>query len=232
MNAALDIPGFLDRRPIVWTFTMLHTYSSICPHQAAHRFVYKTIPFVSTPAMEFGTQAHTALEHRVGANKPLPDQFRHWEKFAEPFDGRNAKTELKLAVNAKGQATGYLANDVWGRGKADVVLAHETTAYLADWKTGNSKYEDPFELRVQALLLNVKFPQLTKIKASYVWLKEDRVGDVYDVSDTLSTWNEVSALVEAIEDDRKQGRFEKRKGPLCKWCPVFSCENNQNPDKP
>lgn len=224
----LSIPGFLDRRPIVWSFTMLHTYRDICPHQAAQRFVYKTVPFTETPAMKHGIEVHTAMEHRVGAGKPLPEAYRKWEPFAEPFDGRNAKTELKLGVTVHGHTTGFFDANVWGRGKADVVLQHETTAFLADWKTGNSKYEDPFELRVQAVLLNAKHPELKTIKANYVWLKEDRVGTVYDVSDTLSTWQEIQALVSAIEADKKAGQFEKKKGPLCKWCPVRECEHNAN----
>ena len=105
---------------------------------------------------------------------------------------------MKLGVTAKGSATGFFDKDVWGRGKADCVLMSDDAAYLADWKTGGSKYEDPFELAVQAMLLNAKFPGLRTIRASYVWLKEERVGQVYDVSDTAKTWNEICEIVRSV----------------------------------
>jgi hypothetical protein len=223
-----DIPQFLDRRPLVWTFTMLHTYKDICPYQAAQRFIYKTIPFVKTPAMAFGEEVHSTMEYRVGGGKPLPEKFRHWEPFAAPFDGRGAQVELKLGITETGHATGFFDDDVRGRGKADVVLLHNSTAFMNDWKTGNSKYEDPFELRVHAVLLHAKFPYLTKIKATYTWLKDNRVSVPYDVSDTQSTWNEIQQLVAMITEDKKNGSFEKRKGPLCAHCPCKECEFNKN----
>lgn len=228
MNVSLDIPAYLDRRPMVWTFTMLHTYKNICPYQAAERFVYKKIPFVETAAMKFGNEVHSAFEFRVGSGKPLPDSMRQWEVFATPFDGRNPHTELRLGITREGHATGFFDQNVWGRGKADCVVVQDTNAYLGDWKTGNSKYEDPFELRVQAVLLHAKFPQLKTIKANYVWLKEHRFSHTYDVSDTQATWNEINQIVGAIEDDRKVNKFEKREGPLCKHCPCFDCEYNKN----
>lgn len=229
MNQSPDIPAFLDRRPLVWNYTMLHTYKEICPHQAAERFIYKTIPFVETEAMKFGKDVHSAMEYRIGG-KPLPEQFRHWEDFVAPLAARGVKAEMKLAVTAQGHATGYFDKDVWGRGKVDATISSETAAYLGDFKTGGSKYEDPFELRVHAMLLNAKFPALKIIKAQYIWLKEERWGEVYDVSDTLSTWNEVSAIVAAIEADKKHRAFAKRRGPLCAYCPVADCEHNNNPE--
>ena len=83
-------------------------------------------------------------------------------------------------------------------------------------------------MRVQSVLLHAKFPTLTKIKAQYCWLKENRFGSLYDVSDTQSTWNEIQTLVKGIEADRQAGKFEKRQGPLCKHCPCKNCEYNKN----
>ena len=226
------IPAFLDRRPLIWSYTMLDGFRSKCAYQAAQRYVYKTLPYVESPAMKWGNDVHAAFEHRVGGGKPLPESMMKWEHFAAPFDGRGAKTELKLGVTMKGSATGFFDKDVWGRGKADCVLMSEDAAYLADWKTGGSRYEEPFELEVQAVLLNAKFPGLRTIRASYVWLKEDRISKVYDVSDTAKTWNEIGEIVRAVESDKKRGEFKKKKGPLCAYCNVYACENNNNPDKP
>lgn len=226
-----DIPAFLDRRPFVWSFTILHTYKNVCPYQMAQRYIYKTTPYVETPAMKWGNEVHAALEHRVGAGKPLPEPMMQWEKFAKPFDGRGAKTEMKLGVTMQGTATGFFDKNVWGRGKVDTTLMNDTTAYFCDWKTGKSDYEDRFELDVQAVLLNVKFPQLRSIVGQYAWLKEDRLSEMYDLSDTRKTWNEIGEIVRAIEADKKSGEFKKKRSGLCLWCDVYDCENNKNPKK-
>lgn len=232
MTPPADIPPFLDRRPLVWSFTMLHTYRDVCPHQMAHRYIWKTTSYSETAAMKFGNDVHAALEHRVGSQKPLPLEMQKWDGFAMPFDGRGAVTEQKLGVTAKGLSCGFFDKEVWGRGKIDLTLMIGETAYFLDWKTGGSKYEDRFELDVQAVLLNAKYPMLTKFVGQFAWLKEDRLGQIYDLSDTRKTWTEIGQLVTAIEADKKSGEFAKKRSGLCGWCDVFSCEHNSNPNKP
>ena len=45
------------------------------------------------------------------------------------------------------------------------------------------------------------------------------------------TWREVNRLAAEIERDKQAGVFEKRQGPLCRFCDVYDCENNSNPKK-
>ena len=86
----------------------------------------------------------------------------HCEKFAVPFDGREVQTEAWYYIDDTGRACDRFAKNKFGHGKLDLVLINDTTGYLNDWKFGSSKYEDPFELEVGALLLHAKFPQLKK----------------------------------------------------------------------
>ena len=218
------IPNFLDRKPLIWSYSLLNTYRSVCPHQMFRRYIVKDLPFVKSPEMKWGNDVHSAFEHRIGSNIPLPNSMRQWEHFASPFAHKGAMVELKLGVTADGQPTGFFDKNVKGRGKADLVLIRNTTAYMLDWKTGGSKYEDPFELEVCALLLKVKFPTLQTIKGQYAWLKENRVGTLYDLSNTELTWSEVNALLRKIEEDRAAGEFSKRQSGLCGFCAVPDCE--------
>ena len=234
MTDTLAIPAFLDRRPLVFSYTFLHTYSAVCPHQAYRRYILKDQPYSETPAMKWGNDVHTAFEFRLTGRKPLPETMRQWEHFAIPFDGRNVRPEQKLGLTVQGTATGYFDNNVWLRGKIDApiiaTVPEPYNAYICDWKTGSSKYEDPFELEVGALLLHAKYPSLKKIHAQYAWLKEDRLSQVYDVSDTAGTWRVVNETVRQIEADRQSGQFKKKKSGLCGWCSVADCENNTNPE--
>jgi hypothetical protein len=225
-----DIPGFLKRpQPLIFSYTMLHTYENICPHQAYRRYVKRDIPYASTPAMDYGNRVHEAFELRIGTGKPLPIDFQIWEPFAVPFDGLKAKTELKVAIDRKGYPADY-----WGkgnanpfiRGKIDTVASKEVSAYIVDWKTGNSKYEDPYELEIGAMMFRAKYPEIVNIKGAYAWLKENRLSKVYDLSDVKGTWDKTHAIVKKIEDDRATGQFEKRKSGLCGWCPCDDCEHH------
>ena len=229
-----DLPKFLDRRPLIFSYTFLDTYENKCPYLAAQRYIYRTVKYVETPEMKRGNEVHAAFEHRIGSGKPLPDDMRQFEPFAVAFDGKGAKTEQKLAITAEGYSCGYWSDkpQVWLRGKLDTALMNGTVAYLIDWKTGNPKYEDRFELDVGALLLHAANPQLTKIVGQYAWLRENRLSQPYDLSDTSATWRKVNAIAARIEADKANGTFEKKQSPLCRFCELYTCENNTNPNKP
>lgn len=219
------IPPFLDRRPFVGTFTILSSYKN-CGHQMFRRYVAKDQPYVETPEMKFGNEVHSAFEYRVGSQKPLPETMKDWEKFAAPFDGLMPLVEQKLGINAEGRAVGFWDGSVWFRGKADLAIIKGETAYINDWKTGKSSYEDPFELETNAVLIHAKNPHLKKIVGSYTWLKEGRVSQMYDLSDTRRTWTEMCRLMGEILERKKTGQFEKTKSGLCGYCSVEDCENH------
>ena len=197
----------------------------------ARRYIVKDQPYVETPEMKWGNEVHSAFEYRVGSSKPLPETMKQWEHFAQPFDGQFAKVEQKLGISAEGKCVGYWDGSVWFRGKADLAIIRGETAYINDWKTGKSSYEDPFELETNAVLIHAKYPQLKKIIGSYTWLKENRVSQMYDLSDTRSTWNEICRLMGEIIALKKTGQFSKTKSGLCGWCSVDDCENYFISDK-
>jgi hypothetical protein len=222
-----DIPAFLDRRaakPLIYTYSMLNAYRN-CGHAMYRRYIKKDQPYTETPQIKFGNDGHTAFEHRVGSRKPLTPPFDKWEHFAAALDGRGANVELKLAITSEGRATGFWDSDCWFRGKIDVTIRQKEKAYIRDWKFANSKYEDPFELETNALLLKAKYPELQIVKGDYVWMKENRVGQAFDLSAFGATWNEINRLVGLIEADRASGEFEKKKSGLCGWCTVEDCEH-------
>lgn len=224
-----SIPPFLDRRKLIFTFTMLNSYRN-CGYAMFRKYVKKDIPYIQSEAAKHGDEGHIAMERRIGSRQALPAQFQHCEKHAAAFDNRGALTELKLAMTDHGRTTGYWDSDCWFRGKADTVVLQPPKAYIRDWKFGSSKYEDPFELECNALLLKAKYPELETIRGDYCYLKEDRVGQSYDLSRFRATWDEINRLVKLIEADRTSGVFAKRRSGLCGWCDVKDCEHNRKHD--
>ena len=232
MTKNLDIPAFLDRRPIVWSYSLLHCFDDICPYQGEARYITRSIKFVETEEIKWGNRVHEAFEMRVGGNKPLPLEMQSWERFAAPYDGRGARVEQWFGITADGHACDSRAANVWGRGKVDLHIVNGEAAFVNDWKTGNSKYEDPFELEVSALLINARYPQLKKIIGQYTWLKDERTSQTYDLSNTAATWKRVCDIMTKILAWRAAGDYPKNRTPLCGWCQRFDCENNSNPSKP
>ena len=223
-----DIPPFLDRRPFVGSYTILNNYKT-CPHRMYRQYIAKDLgPFVETPEMKWGDDVHKAFELRLQGGKPLPQNMQQWEHFAVPLVGAgDLLVEQKFGITAEGKTCDFFAKDVWFRGKVDVVLSSANKAYLPDFKTGSSKYENDFELRTNAMLVQAKYPHLTVLKGAYVWLKEDRMGEQFDLSNTLGTWKEVQALMSDILTRKKTGDWPKEKGPLCGWCSVLDCEHHR-----
>lgn len=232
MNALdLDIPSYLKRtkdnqmpvKPLVFSFTLLKTADS-CMYKTYRMYVKKDVPYSETPEMKWGNKVHTAMEHRLGG-KPLPENMRQWEPIVAAYAERSAKPEMKLGINRNGRSVGFWGDDVFLRGKIDVTILNGDAAFLPDYKTGSSRYEDSFELEIQALMLKAVYPHLQRIAGYYVWLKENRIGQVHDLSDTRSTWAKVHNKVETIEDAIATGEWPKNKTPLCGYCPIADCEN-------
>lgn len=228
MLAPVDnIPAFLDRRPFVGTFTNLQAFRN-CEHAFYRRYIKRDQPYVETEAMRFGNEVHAAFEQRLNkTRKPLPPSMQQWEHFAAPFDKYEVLTEQKLGMTDRARQTGFFDSDVWFRGKADVVVLQldKGMAFIADWKTGKSVFEDPFELATNALLLKVNYPELKKILGSYAWIKENRMSQQYDLSDFKSTFMEIGRLMKLVVEKRKSGEWTKKKSGLCGWCSVADCEN-------
>lgn len=211
-------------KPVVYSFTMLNTADN-CLYKAFRQYVKRDIPYVESPEMKWGNEVHSAFEHRLGG-KPLPHNMIHWEPLVSAYVDRKALPEMKLGVTREGRPTGFFDKDVFLRGKIDATMVNGPAAFLADWKTGNSKYEHPFELEVQAVLLKASRPTIQKIGGHYVYLKEDRVGHLYDLSDVSSTWAKINNKIEVIEDAIASREWPKNKNPLCGYCSCTDCEHH------
>lgn len=211
----------------IGSYTFYNTLQT-CPHQAYHRYVGKTLPFVSTPEMDWGNQVHAALEARIKQAAPLPEEMKAAEGLAKQFADMSkvvaVRAELQLAMTVDGKPCEWKADAAWFRGKLDCVTRTETSAWMVDWKTGNVR-EDPFELECGALLLKVNRPQLGSIVGEYFWLKIGQAGLRYTLNNHGATYEKLVNLRREAETYLEKGEWPKRKSPLCGYCQVKSCEN-------
>lgn len=212
--------------PPPWSFSFLQAYDQ-CPKKAYHIYVAKDIPWKETDERRRGNETHTAFEKRLSAGKPLPKDLEGWEPFCNSLQKHNPEAELALGISTSGTILPFFdkTGQIYGRVKIDVAMIQGPAAFILDWKTGK-KREDPFELKIQGMMLKARNPELTKITAQYAWVVAGELGKAHDVSDALGTWNDINGRVETIRKYGSQSHWPARQSPLCGWCEVLSCPYN------
>ena len=207
------------------SFSFLNDFAN-CPHKAYRRYVKKDLPRPpETPEQREGNTTHRLIMMYLrGHPNRLPVSL---EPFVLPFKARKAEAEVWLAMTEDMRP----ANEdepVWLKGKIDVLIVEPPNAFIVDWKTGKVR-EDPKELLTYALLLRANFPEVNKISGCYVWLKEGRMGAVYDLTDVNRTYHAIKAAARQAEGYQLLGDWPAEPNALCAWCPVADCRFNCNP---
>jgi hypothetical protein len=203
---------------MIWSYSFLSNFDR-CPKQAEARYISKSLSYVETEEAVRGTQAHRLIDARLkGESNALPIEYEKYIDWVLRFS-RSPLTEHAIGVTRDWRPVDFYSSDVWGRGKLDCAIVFGNNAIIIDWKTGKSR-EDPFELYLQALLLNSIYPTLKVIHGFYIWLKEDYFGRIYDLSETdcMRQW------VEWRMAEIDQSRWPAKRNPLCKWCTLSVCE--------
>lgn len=224
-----------DGKPIILSYFQLNDYIT-CPKRFGHRHYFKNCPQENKSRQQTtGIDAHDAIKRRIKLNEPLPSEYESYESVCkEVFEdkGRIKHVELALGCTADARACSFFDDRCCLRARLDLALVASPRALVIDWKTGKP-WEDPFELRLQALLLKIHMPDLEVLTANYYWLKENRLGIPYNVSDVEKTWETVHRYAFGIQRRIVANDWPPDEGPLCGYCPVSydQCAHKREPKK-
>lgn len=206
-----------------WSFTNLGDFAN-CRHKFFRKHVAKDLPKeAKSPEQLAGIEAHAMFEKWINQNAWGDDKFY---SLVKPILAMGATAERKYGMALDGKACGFFM-DPWGRGVVDVEILRGDTAVLFDWKTGKVR-EDDRELKCQALLLKANNPHIKKVTGAYIWLRENRMGAVYDLSNTDRAMRANITATEQMQDCLEKDRWAKSPNPLCGCCPVKDCEHNRS----
>lgn len=212
-----------------WSHSLLSDFAN-CPEKACRKYVVRDLPKEDmTPERQWGIDVHKALEDRLnsGAHTELSRPYEHFvTSLVGPTLDNRPSAERKLGVTSGGGPASFFG-DPWGRGVIDVLKVDGPNALILDWKTGKVR-EDPAELFTHAILVKAHFPEVKKITGAYVWLKENKLGKPYDLSNTERAWNAAVASMRTLKGYLETGYFPKTPNALCGWCPVKDCEHNRS----
>lgn len=210
-----------------WSYSSLSKYET-CPRQYHEVKVLKR--FVDTPgdAALWGTRAHDMFEKRIRDKTPLPHDLAPWEDIAQLFDNvkGDVHAELELAVDSALRPCDWEDPNAWARGIIDLLVVDGRMGRAYDWKTGKIK-DDPSQLKLFSALVMAHYPEVERVKTTYVWLKfDDLTPATYDRSSYHSIWQSFLPRVRRLELAYEQDKWEPRPSGLCRgWCPCTDCEH-------
>lgn len=212
-----------------------HSYSAVKDYTGCRRRyhevrILKKFKQGDTEATLYGTAVHKAFEDFVQRGIPLPPQFERFSSYVEPLAGLGGTTlcEHKMGLRRDLSPCEFFAPDVWFRGIPDFLHLNEarTVARVADYKTGKSaRFADPGQIALMAAMVMQHYPTVQKVKGMLMFVVAKQMIPCEftraELPDILSKW---AGEANMIEEQADTGVWNPTSGPLCRFCPVATCE--------
>lgn len=225
-------------KPLPWSYTALSTFTN-CPKQYYHKYVAKDVKEVKSQQQLWGTSVHEAFEARQGPDRvALPDELAVHEPFMQKIEGGwegSIMVELDAALNKRLQPCGFFSDDVWWRGKVDLLkyantlegkqVTH-TQAKIVDYKTGKIK-PDFRQLKLFALWGFYYFPKAPTIDVEFYWtVDQSTTRKVYGRAEIPEMWGSFVGDLKQYAEAFATEKWQPRPSGLCNgWCPVKDCQH-------
>jgi len=216
-----------------WSYSSIKTFEQ-CPKKYFHLKIAKDVKDEPGEAAEYGTAVHLAAEEFIRDGKPIPDKFAFMRPIVEPLAAKQGEkhTELRLGVAKTDTGfapTTFFAKDVWYRGIVDLLIVDGTKGWMIDYKTGkNAKYADTKQLDILAAAVFTRFPQLRKLKSALAFVVSNEFVKKEHTSDlSKSYFATFTPELDRLSVAENTGVWNANSGPLCKFCPVTTCEHNR-----
>lgn len=212
--------------PIAMSYSRLNVFEQ-CPARFDYQYVSKRVKDQPNEASAYGDRVHKTLEARgkgelIATDAETVDTTKRWGGLVDKVINAPGEKlfEHQMAVNDALEPVDWFAEDVRIRAIADVLVTHEDSAYVIDWKTGKVK-NDPTQLQLFALMVFWHFPRINTVNTSFVWLKfKDVTKAKYERRYARAMWDAMSPRFAKVQSTVALGVFPTKPGPLCPWCPA------------
>jgi hypothetical protein len=177
--------------------------------------------------MLYGREVHKALENYAKFKTALAKNYEQYQSVIDLLLDAPGKPyfEHNMALTEDKQPCDYWSEEQWVRGTADLLIVHNNSAIIVDYKTGSAKYPDTKQLKLMALMAFAEFPEVDTIRAA-LWfaLHDVFITEEYKRSEISSMWADFTPHLMRLETSAKVGAWPANPTPLCGWCPVKTCE--------
>jgi len=209
-----------------------------CHEQCNRRFKYQYVDKIkqedcNRTALVKGGAVHSILEHypnpsnhkRASAYQALVNVFAE-SKLGQKYLTHESVREIKFGMTGELEECGYFIKECMFRGSVDFVALIDGVLHLNDWKTGKLKeqrYQNYDQLTFYAVYFFKKYPNINKIRISYVYVEHDTENDIMLERKYLE--NYIDCLMEPIQRTEADKQYKKCPSRLCDWCPYqMHCE--------
>ncbi len=220
MSAAAKLPEVT-----AWSYSRYSDYAQ-CPAKFKYKHLMR-LPDPGSAAMQRGNEIHKMAEDYVKSTKRKPKLPAELRNVAEELEF--LRTNGAIAEQAWGfrrdwewiGRPGWFGDDVWARGKADVVVVYDdNTALLGDWKTGKKYFTNEEQVELFSLLGFKRYPGLVEIDTR-LWYTDiegddNEIQRVYTIKDAVAIEKDWTKRVVPMFNDR---RFAPTPNDKCGWCP-------------
>jgi hypothetical protein len=216
-----------------WSYSSLKTFDQ-CPKKYYHLRIVKDVKDEGSPATSYGQELHKAAEDYIKVGSTIPPKFSFLAPTLQALDNIEGAKHCEIKLGVRKTETGYepcefFAKDVWWRGIADLFIDQGDTAYLVDYKTNkNAKYADTKQLDLLAGALFLHFPKVNRIKSGLLFVVSNEfIRKEHDRELAYSYLSVFEKELDRLEAAQSSNVWNAVTGPLCKFCPVHTCEHNK-----
>ena len=215
---------------------LTHSFSSIkmyenCPKRYYHQRITKEVQDTGSDATIYGERVHEALEHRLDQKVELSSESKAYEPLCKSIEGLGGtlQVEQKLTLSENLTPTTWWEKDAWLRSILDVLIIFEDEAIVMDWKTGKRR-PDFSQLEMFALQVFSHYPNIKKVKSTFVWLKDLSLDShTYNRLDADDLWVKLLSKTERINQSLTNNNWPPKPSGLCRFCPAKNiCEFSLN----
>lgn len=219
----------MDISQLKWSYSSLKDFEN-CPRQYQEIKVLKRFEKRPSPQMLYGTEVHSALEHYVKDGTPLPKNYQKYQPMLDPLVEMEGEKypEHRMAITYEKVPCSFGAENYWVRGIADLLVVRGNTGFIVDYKTGSNRFPDPRQLQLMALMTFEHFPDIEEVHAGLLFVAHNHfIMSEYYRRDKDSLWKPFTNLLTRLSLSYKGDNWIPNPTPLCKFCPVSSCEFNR-----
>lgn len=213
---------------------LAHSYSSLkmfenCPKNYYHQRIEKSVKDPGNAVTAYGERIHKSLELRLGEGAMLGREAERYEALCASIEkiaaGGVLTVEEEMTLNQSLEPTGWWDADAWLRSKIDVLVRNGPDAIMFDWKTGKRR-PDFDQLELFAVQVFKHYPEVQRLKATFVWLKEMKMDhETFTRLDMPAIWGKILTKITRIEGAQAADNWPAKPSGLCNWCPCKSfCE--------
>jgi CRISPR/Cas system-associated exonuclease Cas4 (RecB family) len=212
-----------------WSYSALKEYEN-CPKKYYEIRVAQNYTVIPSEQMIYGTEVHKALEDYVKDGKELAVNYLRFKPAVDALiDIPGEKyPEYEMALFRDKTPCDFADSNRWVRGIVDLLIVDGDYAFIVDYKTGSSKYPDPKQLRLMSLMTFAHFPNVNKIKAGLLFVMHGSfVTEEYTREELDKSWAKFNGPLGRLDNSYDNNVWPPNPTPLCKYCPVKSCDFNR-----